>query len=52
MSMEPSGVTFRGANDGTFCRHPWEFGHTCTLNSIHKHIKLTLTGHSTLCSKL
>ena len=28
-----------------------DVGHTCFLNSTQKHIKLTLTGYSGLCSE-
>ena len=28
--------------------HPWDVGDTCFLNSIQKHIKLTLVGYSIL----
>ena len=33
-------------NDGTFKGGPLDVGQTYFLNSIHKHIKLTLTGYS------
>ena len=27
-----------GPDDGTFWGRPWDFGHTCFLNSTQKHI--------------
>ena len=43
-STGPSCGTSRGPNDGTFWGRPWDVGRTCFLGSIHKHIKLTVTG--------
>ena len=51
-SMGPSCGTSRGPNDGTFWGRPRDVGHTCFLNSAHKHFKLTLTGYSRLYSEL
>ena len=45
-STGPSCRTTLGPNDGTFQGHP--VSQSCFLNSIYKHIKLTLTG----CSRL
>ena len=49
-STRPSCGTFRGPNNGTFLGRPRDVGQTCFLDSIHKHIKLTLTGYSRLYS--
>ena len=42
--------TSHGPNDGTFLGRPRDVGHTCFLNSNHKHINLTLAGYSRLYS--
>ena len=44
--------TSQGPNDGTFWGRLRGVGHTCFLNSTHKHIKFTLTGYSKLNSEL
>ena len=43
--------TSRGPNFATFQGCPRGVSQTCFLNSIHKHIKLTLTGYSRLYSE-
>ena len=40
-----------GPNDGTFLKGSQDVGHTCFLNSTHKHIKFTLAGYSRLYSE-
>ena len=50
-STGPSCGTSWRQNDGTFLWRPWDGGHTCFLNSTHKHIKLTSTGYSRLYSE-
>ena len=52
MSTGPSCGTSWGPNGGTFWGSPLDVGHTCFLNSTHKHIKLTLIGSSRLYSEL
>ena len=50
-STGPSCGTSREPNDGTFLVRPRDVGQTCSLNSTHRHIKLTLTGYSRLYSE-